>query len=392
MKELKDNIYYIGALNPNLRVFDIIMATEYGTSYNAYLIKGEKTAVVETVHDRFSKSYFESINEITSVDKIDYVIFNHTEPDHSGSLINLLQANPSIKVVGTNAAIKNLTNITNTTFDSIVVKTGDTIDLGNDMVLEFITAPNLHWPDSMFTYLKSHKTVFTCDFLGAHYCEPAITDEDIAYPDAYQGAFKNYYDAIMSPFKKFVLDGLEKLKALDFDMVCTSHGPVLKESISKAMEQYSEWSTLAPHEKTATIFYVSAYGYTKIMAEAFEEELNSLGIKTKAYDIIKHDMCELVEKIESSDAILLGSPTINRDAVKPVWDILSLTDAVSNRGKPTLIFGSYGWSGEACKLLSERAKGLSLNVYEETPKVCFMPRESDIENIKRIAKDFAEKI
>ena len=152
------------------------------------------------------------------------------------------------------------------------------------------------------------------------------------------------------------------MKALDFDMVCTSHGPVLKESISKAMEQYSEWSTLAPHEKTATIFYVSAYGYTKIMAEAFEEELNSLGIKTKAYDIIKNDMCELVEKIESSDAILLGSPTINRDAVKPVWDILSLTDAVSNRGKPTLIFGSYGWSGEACKLLSERAKGLSLNV------------------------------
>ena len=392
MKQIKNSIYYIGALNPSLRIFDIIMKTEYGTSYNSYLIKGEKTAIVETVHDRFSKTFFDNIEEITSLDKIDYVIFNHTEPDHSGSLVKLLEINSNIKVVGTNASIKNLKNITNVEFEALTVKTGDNIDLGNDMVLEFITAPNLHWPDSMFTYLKSQKTVFTCDFLGSHYCEPTLTDEDIAYPEAYWSAFKIYYGAIMGPFKKFVIDGLDKLSLLDFDMVCTSHGPVLKDNISKAMELYREWSTVESHEKTATIFYVSAYGYTKMMAETLEKALNDLGIKTNSYDIIYNDYSKLVEKIEGSDAILFGSPTINRDALKPVWDLLSMVDAVSNRDKPTMIFGSYGWSGEACKLLTERANGLSLKVFEKTPRTIFKPSDNDLEELKIIAKEFADTI
>jgi len=392
MKSLKENIFSVGVINPNLRVFDIIMKTEYGTSYNSYLIKGEKIALVETVHDRFSKSFFDNINEITSVDKIDYIIFNHTEPDHSGSLVKLLEINPNIKVVGSLAAIKNLNNITNTTFDSIPVKTGDSLDLGGGMELEFISAPNLHWPDSMFTYIKSAKTVFTCDFLGTHYCEPNMTDEDIAYPEAYWSSFENYFKAIMSPFKKFVLDGLDKLSSLDFDMVCTSHGPVLKKNFKKNIELYREWAKIEEHEKTATIFYVSAYGYTKTMAETLEKAMNDNGIKTKAYDIIEHSYADLIEKVEESNALLFGSPTINRDAVKPVWDIFSMIDAISNRGKPTLIFGSYGWSGEACKLLEERAKGLSLKVFEKTPKVIFKPTNKDLEELIKTAQEFTKTI
>ena len=392
MKKLKDNIYYIGALNPNMRVFDIIMKTEYGTSYNSYLIKGEKTAIIETVHDRFSKSFFADIEEITSSEKIDYIIFNHTEPDHSGSLAKLIEKNPQIKVFGTSAAIRNLTKITNVPFDSVAVKTGDTLDLGNGMVLEFVTAPNLHWPDSMFTYLREQKTVFTCDFLGSHYCEPAIIDEDITYPHAYWSAFENYYTAIMGPFKRFVLEGIKKLEALDFDMVCTSHGPVLKKNIAKTMQLYKEWSTPKEHEKNATIFYVSAYGYTKAMAETIEAQLNELGIKAKSYDIICHDFSEFPELIENSDALLFGSPTINRDALKPVWDILSMVDAVSNRGKPVMFFGSYGWSGEACKLLEERAKGLSLKIFEKSPRIVFKPSDSELEELKVTAKEFAETL
>lgn len=392
MKKLKDNIYYIGALNPNMRVFDIIMKTEYGTSYNSYLIKGEKTAIIETVHDRFSKSFFADIEEITSSEKIDYIIFNHTEPDHSGSLAKLIEKNPQIKVFGTSAAIRNLNKITNMPFDSVAVKTGDTLDLGNGMILEFVTAPNLHWPDSMFTYLREQKTVFTCDFLGSHYCEPAIIDEDITYPHAYWSAFENYYTAIMGPFKKFVFEGIKKLEALDFDMICTSHGPVLKKNIAKTMQLYKEWSTPKEHEKNATIFYVSAYGYTKAMAETIEAQLNELGIKAKSYDIICHDFSEFPELIENSDALLFGSPTINRDALKPVWDVLSIVDAVSNRGKPVMFFGSYGWSGEACKLLEERAKGLSLKVFEKSPRIVFKPSDSELEELKVTAKEFAETL
>ena len=392
MKKIKDNIYYVGALNPNLRVFDIIMKTEYGTSYNSYLIKGEKTALVETVHDKLSQVCFDSIREITPLEDIDYVIFNHTEPDHSGSLVKLLKINPTIKVVGTASAIKNLKKITNTNFNSITVKTGDTLELGGESILEFITSPNLHWPDTMFTYFKNQKTVFTCDFLGAHYCEPNVTDEAPTYPEQYWSAFSNYYTAIMGPFKRFVLDGISKLEALEFDTVCTSHGPVLKKNIKECMRLYREWSTLSDHEKNAVIFYVSAYGYTEIMAKSAEKILAVHDIKAKSYDIIKYDYAKLAEKIESADALLFGSPTINRDAVKPVWDIMSMVDAVSNRGKPTMIFGSYGWSGEACGLLAERAKGLSLKVFEKTPKAVFKPSDEEISELESAVSEFAELI
>ena len=237
MLKLKENIYYVGVINPNLRVFDIIMATEYGTTYNAYLIKGDKTALVESVHDRFSETFFRNIKEICNPSEIDYIIFNHTEPDHSGSIAKLLEYNPDITVVGSAASIKNISNISNCSFKSQTVKTGDSLDLGQGLVCEFISAPNLHWPDSIFTYLPSRKTVFTCDFLGSHYCEPLITDDEITYIDAYKSAFENYYQAIFGPFKKFVLDGLKKLEPLDFDMVCCSHGPVLKNEIKYTMEK-----------------------------------------------------------------------------------------------------------------------------------------------------------
>ena len=392
MKILKDKIYYIGAINPNLRIFDIIMNTEYGTSYNAYLVKGERIALVETIHDKFTNVFLDNINEITSIDKIDYIIMNHTEPDRSGSIAKLLDLNPNITIVGSAAAVKNIANITNMDFKKQIVKTGDKLDLGEGLELEFIISPNLHWPDSMFTYIPSNKTLFTCDFLGAHYCEPLITDDEITYEKAYDSSFLYYYTAIFGPFKKFVLDGLDKIKDLDFDMVCNSHGPVLKKNINKAMKLYREWSTPKTNEKNVAIFYVSAYGYTKDMAEAFSNELKKLSISTKTYNIIEHDMGELKELLEKASGVMFGSPTINRDAVKPVWDLLSCTDAIINKGKPCMVFGSYGWSGEACKMLEDRASGLGLKLINDCYKVLMKPNESDFDNIHALANTFAKSL
>ncbi|MDE5858985.1 MAG: MBL fold metallo-hydrolase, partial [Oscillospiraceae bacterium] len=236
--QLKDNIYYVGAINPNLRVFDIIMQTDYGTTYNSYLIRGEKTALVETVHDRYGDIMMNNIRQICDPAEIDYVIFNHTEPDHSGSVKDIINVNPNVTIVGSAAAIKNIAGVTNSEFKSMTVKTGDTLDLGNGLVLEFISAPNLHWPDSIFSYLPARKSVFTCDFLGSHYCEPMLTDDIITYPDEYAAALAYYYAAIFGPFPKFVRDGIDKLEKLDFDMVCCSHGPVLKKGIKNAMDKY----------------------------------------------------------------------------------------------------------------------------------------------------------
>ena len=175
MLELKNNIFYVGVKDPTLRTFDIFMKTEYGTTYNAYLVKGEKTALIETAHEKLLDSYISNIEEIMPVSEIDYLICNHI------------------------AAIRNLKEITNMTFKEHIAKDGAELDLGDGKVLKFCIVPNLHWPDTMVTYLESEKTLFSCDVFGAHYCEDAVVDEDIIYYDKYEKAMKVYYDCIVSP-------------------------------------------------------------------------------------------------------------------------------------------------------------------------------------------------
>lgn len=391
MKELKKGLYYVGILNPNLRVFDIIMTTEFGTSYNSYIVSGKKNALIETAHNRFFPQFLENIKEVCDISEIEYAILNHTEPDHSGSLDRLLDINPNIKIVGTASAIKNLKNIMNRDFEEIQVKAGDKIDLGDGVELEFIPAPNLHWPDSMFTYCKAKNVVFTCDFLGAHYCEPAITDNIIYYPNEYKSAFLNYYNAIFSPFRPFVLQGLEKLRQINFDMVCPSHGPVLQKEIEYAMTSYEEWSQNRTIKGKASIFYVSAYGYTEMLAVALCEELKENGYDCTAYDIIKHTQGELAHALETSEIYLFGSPTINRDAVKPVWDLISCIDPVSNRGKKTIAFGSYGWSGEGARNLIQRLSSIGLKTLQTPIQICFKPTDKDLESCKATALEFIKE-
>lgn len=390
--KLSSHVTYVGMQNPAMRVFDIIMKTEYGTSYNSFLVKGEKTALIETAHRRFTKEYIETIEQHVAVKDIDYVVVNHTEPDHSGSLKKIIEINPDIQVYGTTAAIKNLGSIMNCTFNGNVVKNGEQLDLGDGTVLEFIIAPNLHWPDSMFTYLKQDKILFSCDFLGSHYCEPLVLDSSLKYPEAYEEARKYYFDCIFSPFKKFVLAGLDKIKDLEIDMACTSHGPLLKERLQETMDLYREWSTEAPKEKHIAIFYVSAYGYTRKMAETFEKAFKDNGVTASSYDIINYDMAELAAEMNEASAVLFGSPTINRDALKPVWDLISMTELVELKNKPAFVFGSYGWSGEACKLLVDRLAGIKYNVFKEGFRCQFKPSEQDLEEIEKIAKDFLEII
>lgn len=389
MKQLKDNIFFVGAMNPNLRVFDIIMRTEYGTSYNAYIIKGEeKTVLIDTVHCRFENFFLESIKEIVPLDKIDAIIINHSEPDHAGSIKPLVEANPDVPIYASAAAIKNIKKIINCDFNGKVVKNGETFDLGGGENLEFILNPNVHWPDTIFTYYPAKKVLFSCDFLGAHYCEPTITDDFISYEDSYWTAFKEYFDAIMSPFKRFVIAGLDKIENLEIDMVCNSHGPILKHRIDKAKALYREWSLDTFKPNTAAIFYTSAYGYTEMIAKTIAEELEKAGKNVSIFDIIKHELSELKTAIDESEAILFGSPTINRDAVRPVWDVMASVDPIANKGKPSLVFGSYGWSGEATPALWQRAKSLGLKVFEEPVKIVFKPSDEELDKVRETVRDF----
>ncbi|MDR2515710.1 MAG: FprA family A-type flavoprotein [Christensenellaceae bacterium] len=398
MRKIKPSINFAGVLNPGMRVFDVIMRTEYGTSYNSYVVKGaEKTAIIEASHRGFSHLYGQILEEALEGRTPEYLILNHTEPDHSGSVACLLEKYPGLQVFCSQAAAIYLKNIVNREgFSPHIVRDGDSLDLGGT-TLKFISAPFLHWPDSIFTYLPEEKTVFSCDFLGAHYCEPGVLDQEIVYGPEYFGALKYYYDCIFGPFAPYVRAGLQKLKSLEFDTVCPSHGPVLTKDgvLGRVLELYEGWSA----EKQAgpariPIFYCSAYGNTKSLAQAVREGiLNAIpDANAPLYNIIEHDLSALAEELNGSGAFLIGSPTINREAVPPAWQLLSLADAVNIQKRPVALFGSFGWSGEALPHLAERLSSLKCAVFGQQLKVCFVPTDEDLAAAKAFGEAFAKQI
>lgn len=396
--KITDSMASVGILNPALRVFDIIMQTAYGTSYNSYVLKGtDKTVLFEACHKKYFDQYLANIREFTDPAEIDYIVLNHNEPDHTGCLAKLLEYAPNATIVVSQAGSIYLKNILNRTDVKIqVAKNDDVIDIGGK-TLRFISAPFLHWPDSMFTWVEEEKTLFSCDFMGAHYCEPYTFDYNMGYPEKYEEGFTYYYDAIFGPFKPYVLAGLDKIAHLDIERVCNSHGPILTKGcrLEYVIDSYRAWSQ--PHKNehlTVPIFYTSAYGNTKQLAAAIRDGI--LQTKPDAavalYDIIRHDMGALSEILNSSDAFALGSPTLNGDAVAPAWILLSHVDAINNKKKPVFIFGSYGWSGEAVPNLTARVTGLKMKPFGEGLKVLFVPSESDLANAKELGRQFGEEI
>lgn len=392
------DIHAVGILNPAMRIFDVVMKTEYGTSYNSYIVKGaEKTALIETCHLTFFDQYLDNIRQVCDPAQIHYIILNHCEPDHSGVLARLTALCPKAQILVSQAGSLYLKNITNQpSLPITVVKDGDQVDLGGK-TLQFISAPFLHWPDSMLTWCPEEKVLFSCDVLGAHYCEPYTFDTNMAYPAKYEEAFKGYYDAIFGPFPSYVQNGLTKIKALDVETVCNSHGPVLTRGcrLEWAIDRYDEWSRPQKNEvPLIPIFYCSAYGNTGRVADMLRagilEEIPHADCQI--YDINAHDMNFLQGLLNRSDAFGIGSPTINADAVAPVWNLLSHVDAINNRKRPALVFGSYGWSGEAVPNLIARLKGLKSNVFEEGFRTIFVPSEEELQKAKEFGKRFAQSL
>jgi len=381
--KLKDNIFYVGVKNPELRVFDVIMETKKGTSYNSYLIADEKIALIDTVKDGYYEEFLGNIKNIIGDRKIDYIIVQHTELDHSGSLSRLLKDYPDAIVVGSIAAINNSKQITNFDFKSRDIK--EDLNLGKT-TLKFIAAPNLHWPDTIFTYADKQEVLFTCDFLGCHYCPVSDIYEDLS--EEYFNEMKYYFDVIMGPFKKYVLMALDKIKPLKISIVAPSHGPIHNHHIDKYLNTYKKWANLEiPEEKKIEIFYVSAYGNTEKMAKYIESKLRFKGYKAAAHEITSMDIEEITSLVEKSSGILLGSPTINQDALKPVWDVLSVVCPITNRGKTAAAFGSYGWSGEGVKMLTDRLKSLKFKVVDSGLMFKLVAYEEDYKK----ADDFIEK-
>ena len=393
--KITDQISSVGVLNPNMRIFDIIMETAYGTSYNAYLVRGsEKTALIETVHHDYFDELLENL-AAAGANSLDYIVLNHTEPDHSGALALLTERYPDAEIVCSQAAGIYLKNIANRPLKLRVVKDGEQLSLG-DQTLQFLNAPFLHWPDSMFTFCPEQNLLFTCDFLGAHYCEPRMRSDLVSYPKAYEEAFRNYFNAIFGPFREYVLKGLEKIDGLTLAFVCPSHGPVLVGGdIENARQLYRSWSLPDIHEDPIVgIFYASAYGCTKALAEQIRDGIASVlpHAEVSLYNVNEHSMAELAEKMAETDAFLLGSPTLNKDAVAPIWDLLARTDSISARKKPAAAFGSFGWSGEAVPALTGRLREMKFKVFSDGFRACFVPSEEEKKAAFRFGAEFAESL
>lgn len=379
--ELKKNFYWTGVLDPELKVFDIVMETEFGTSYNSYLLKtSQKTVLFETAKAKFLDEYLEALSNLVDINEIDYIVVNHTEPDHAGSIEKLIEINPNIKIVGTGVAIGFLKNIVNHDFYSIAVKENDTLNLG-DKTLRFMVLPNLHWPDTMYTYIEEDKTLLTCDSFGSHYSFDEILLSKVTDNEGYLRAKKYYFDNIIGPFKKpFMIKALARIKDLDIDMICTGHGPVIDCRIDELKALNAKWCEVVnPNpRKTVIIPYVSAYGYTKQLAGEIAKGIKASGdVDVRDYDLLETEKSKVLEELGFADGILFGTPTIVGEALEPIWDLTISMFARTHGTKHASAFGSYGWSGEGVPHIIERLKQLNMKVIDGL-RVKFKPSDGDL--------------
>lgn len=392
---LAPNVYFTGVFDPHIRTFDIIMKTANGSSYNSYVIKGSKgVAVMDTVKKEFSDQFFEKLEAVCDYAEIKYIVLHHLEPDHSGALVELMERAPQAKLIISGRAVLMLKALLKQDVDFEIANTGKTISLG-DKTIEFLSTPFLHWPDTMSSYLHEDKLLFSGDVFGSHYYDERIFNDKVG---DFSYAFRYYYDHIMRPFKEFVHQALRLYKKFDIEMIAPLHGPVLRENPMQYIESYDRWSneikekkSMLGGDKLVSIFYMSSYGNTQQMAKKIYEGVDSVeGIRPSMYDLGSLDEKNMIDLLEESDGILIGTPTINGDAVKPAWDLLACMAYTENKGKTGGAFGSYGWTGEGPDMVHERMRSLKFRLPVQPLKIKLIPNDSELVTCYHFGIEFAE--
>ena len=310
--QAKENIWYVGVQDPGLRVFDIIMHSDHGTSYNSYIVKGtEKTVLFETSKEPFFEEFLANIREVCDPASLDYIVVNHTEPDHTGSMKRLLELAPGATVLGSGTALTFLKEIVNGPFPSRAVTEKDEIDLGG-LTMKFLSVPMLHWPDSMYTYIPELKALFTCDSFGCHYADPRVFNDLI--DGDFTPAYKYYFDHIIGPFKDpFMRSALDKIGSLPVEFVGNGHGPVLRSGVQKYFDMYRTWCRPEQRpEKVVAVAHVSAYGYTRRLAEHIRDGLKEGGVRVEMYDLVSDDTAPLQRRGSRGGRLFAGQPHAGR--------------------------------------------------------------------------------
>lgn len=389
---VKKDVHWVGVLDYDIVTFDVVMETKFGTTYNAYFIDADKKTVIETVKEKFWPAYEAKLRSLMDPSEIEFIIMNHTEPDHSGCVGKLLELAPKAKIVGTGNAIRYLNDLLNRPFESIQVKDGHELDLGNK-TLKFIGAPNLHWPDSMYTYLVEDKLLFTCDSFGAHYADDRMFDDLV---DNWDESFDYYFDVILTPFSKFMLKAIDKIENFEIDAICTGHGPILRTNWKRYVERSRKFAEEElSRKKTERVYipYVSAYQKTEKLAEAIARGINSVnGAEAVTMDIEHTPLGDIDSQVALANGLIVGCPTINQNILLPIYRLFAVVNPLRDKGKFAGGFGSYGWSGEGMKLIRANLENLKLKYTETDMFIKFSPDEDELKRAETYGRHFAEQM
>jgi len=385
VREIKTDIYSVGAIDWDRRLFDELIPLPDGTSYNSYVIKGsEKIALIDTVDP--TKEY-ELLSNLEKLDikSIDYVISHHAEQDHSGTIPKILELFPNAKVL-TNPKCKDmLIDLLFIPEDKFIpINDMETVSLGNK-TLEFIFAPWVHWPETMFTYVKEDKILFTCDFLGSHLATSNVFAPD--EPKVYESA-KRYFAEIMMPFRTSIKKHLERIKGLQIELVAPSHGPIYLNP-DFIINAYKEW--VSDEVKNEVVIpFISMHGSTKKMVEHFMNALIEKGITVKPFNLSKTDIGEMAMALVDAATIVIASPTVLVGPHPNVVYATYLVNALRPKLKFASVIGSYGWGGKMIELLKGMLTNLKLEIIEPVIIKGF-PREHDLKALERLADDILKK-
>ncbi len=376
--KLTDRVTWVGVLDPDLVTFDIIMKTDRGTTYNSYLVTGDThVALVDTVKAGFEGELLATVGACLDPGRIDYVVINHAEPDHSGAIAAVLEKAPRATVLGTAKALQFLQEMLNRDFPKRAVKPGEVLDLGG-VSLRFIPSPFLHWPDTMFTWLDEERVLLSGDVFGAHFADEAMLDDRVS--GDFWPALHHYYEAIMGPFAPHVQRGMKAIEGLPVAMICPSHGPIQRSDPARSIEAYRSWSTPASRQRPlAVVCYASIYGYTMALALAVAEGLREGGAEVEMLNLEEAPAHEAAASAGRADVVVVGSPTINSSAAPPAMEMLAHLDPFRAKGKVFGAFGSFGWSGEAVDLLLARAAELKMRPVAPGIRASFAPTVEDLQ-------------
>lgn len=392
--KISDKITWVGKIDWELRSFHgEELSTHRGSSYNSYLVRDEKTVLIDTVWKPFAKEYVENLKKEIDLKEIDYIIANHNEIDHSGALPLLMKEIPDVPIYCTANGAKIIKGHFHEDWNFVEVKTGDTLDIGESK-LTFIEARMLHWPDSMFTYMSGENVLFSNDAFGQHYASDLMYNDLVDQAELYQEAIK-YYANILAPFSPLVTRKIEEVLSLNLpvDMIAPSHGIIWRDNPAQIIEKYLEWSK-GVEDNQITIAYETMWNGTRRMAEAIADGIKSVDsdVTVKLFNTAKSDKNDVLTEIFKSKAVLVGSSTINKSILSSISGILDMLKGLGLKNKKAAAFGSYGWSGESVPMINERLKDAKFEVIGDGIKELWNPDEEALERCREFGKSFAEQI